>query len=1121
MNDQAERNLALYAKEGKYLVSAGAGSGKTYTLTHRIVELVKEGVSLQNLLVLTFTNKAAAEMKGRTRELLNQDPALRRYLPDLEASDICTFDSFAARLVKQYHKELGLPKDVANLDETILEVVERRFLNEVFEERYAQEISLHQGEKIAFAQPITPFAKFLFFRDGKNDDNLQSFVFSIYHLSERQEDPEAWLDSLVEFTYSPEQIDACIEEFREEFVRRIRSSRDRVLSYFTSEDLSNPEKKACYDKLRSYYESAGVEGNPSLEELSAWASGPSPRLRFGKNVSDEWKDGLKKVREAAKSNYWDAWAKGVGSEEEIRASILSTKEEGEMAVSLAKELKAKLDHYKEENAAYSFSDIAALAAKAARIDSVRASLRERYRYIMVDEYQDTSALQEEFLNSLGAENVYQVGDMKQSIYRFRDATPELFQQKLRQYEAPTEEELRYAEAKALRDDPKAPSKPSEGEIEALRLAAERVRKEAEARGRKGVLLTLSRNFRSREPVLGSVNLIYRDAMGNKELEAGTSYGGDDPLGGVRYKEEGHDLAFGQTAYREGKGEGDHRTLLLHYTLPALTSRGEYEAALIAEDVLEKMKSAQVMGKGKGKRPARYSDFAILLDARTDLDRFRRIFSERNIPLEAESGKGGEVPEAAHALVLLSEFAVMLSKENPEANPRFRHVYIALARGFLFGESDEAIARALKGGSYREEGWVKRIKANLPSLVEGPLPDALSFFVSEFSFASRLVPLGSVKKNYAYLQAYLRLAEGMSHLGWRLPEFVSFFRDAERFGVSVEAEVSEEPSDAVRLMTMHASKGLEFPFVYLPGLTHRLFKSARGEARCSVSAKYGIGLSPLDEEGVPHGSLLTQLNQTRERLLDRSERLRLLYVAMTRAKESLILLIPDEEESGAYDPRRVLLKQPLYSPGVAARYLDFLSFTDLDPAYFRSEQRETDLKHPLLAPASPSVGSGGIPAPRWEGGKAAIEPEIPSSRRASKASSFEKNEAALAYGTRLHRLMEVADLSDKSASWVEDPAEREKIAKVLSLPLFDGLSRAKRAFREYHYQDERGVEGSIDLLILYEDRVDIIDYKSFSIDDEAYVGQLNAYAEEVAKLFPGLPIHKFLISLRQGAYREVK
>ena len=492
-----EQSDAINKDGTNIIVSAGAGSGKTAVLSERVLRKLKEGVNVNELLILTFTKAAAKEMKERIRKKIKKEPSLSSQLELIDSAYITTFDSYSLSVLKKYHYLLNLPKNIGITDSTLVQIKKEEILDNINEEKIRNDIKLFEKNILKKKEKIEENVKEIsFLMDGKNYTKL--------------------LDSLSPLLNSENYRDVKIN---------LSVSMPRM------QKLSDEEKE----------------------------------------LKEEINDGIKELKNICIYE----------STDEIYKSILSTKKYVECIIDILTLLNDRITQYKIENNMYEFNDVAALSIKILKeFPFAREEIKNSLNEIMIDEYQDTNNVQEEFISLISNNNVYMVGDIKQSIYRFRNANPYIFKNKYDNY------------------------KNNNG----------------------GIKIDLNKNFRSREEVLNNINDVFRIIM-------------DDEIGGANYKES-HEMVFGNLTYNnEGKlnQNNDFEIYNYEYDSKGLFKKEEIEAFIIANDIKEKINNNyKIFDKDELIiRNAEYNDFVILMDKSSNFDLYKRIFEYLNVPLTIE------------------------------------------------------------------------------------------------------------------------------------------------------------------------------------------------------------------------------------------------------------------------------------------------------------------------------------------------------------------------------------------------------------------------------------------------------------------------------------------------------
>jgi ATP-dependent helicase/nuclease subunit A len=1029
----SEQQAAIDSREGNFLVSAGAGSGKTAVLSERIRQIVDGGdASLQELLVLTFTDKAAHEMKGRVRDAFLAEGATAK-ADEVESADITTFDSFAYSLVRKYHYFLGLPEDLIICDEGFLEVEKRKLLDQILAAHYA-------AKEPSFLNFVRHYAL-------KDDDVIVSLVLRLLALGELSFDQERFFERCEKVLFS----EASIADAEAAYYRLINdklTDLSAAAALYENGALAAGEGSflAAFLDLQSY---------GRLSEKLLPAAYPSRLARPAETSSRD--KALHKALLGSFNGLRNRF-RLLGTPEEQKERYLRTQPYVGILVSLARELDSALRAYQKEKAAYSFSDIASLARQIASSGEFGPSLKARYKYVMVDEYQDTSDLQESFLVSLTKDNLFAVGDVKQSIYGFRNANPSLFLARYEHYRV----------------------------------------------GQGGTLITLRDNFRSREEVLQGLNSLFEKAM-------------TASLGGVAY-DHSQALRFGNAASYGHASGPFYQNEVLAFPKEKGIPQAETEAKIIASDILAKIAGGFAVTHDQASGPIQYADFAILISRKRDFPIYERVFAAAKIPLAATEEKDLAGEDVSLTFLSLLRLVRALGRD-PVAE---KHCYASLKRSYLYGEKDPEIYADITSGRYVSDPLFAWIKGRQPSLLSGGVEAGVHDLLHALPFIPNLPLLGEVKSNYEKLLSFESQAALSDRMGLSLAEFEEHFADLKKYEVGLSVSSGGVGGNAVRLMSIHASKGLEFPVVYSPDLSAKPNLSDINGGFL-VDPDLGVLLPTTLEEGDPF-TYRHFLSKDKALKAELSERMRLFYVALTRAKEKLVLL--KKEEPGAeYEKigKDTLLRLTLdpekegeissASFRVPQTFSDFLTLGD--GGAFLSRRPEAKTPTPLSAAPQKSQL---IPAPEFR--FLDIRPVVRTAARASKKSLRPLDEGALAYGVRLHRLLELADFASKDIPFIVDEKERTLIARILALPLFQDLKGA-RVYKEYAYFDEtNGAQGSLDLLIVYPDHAVIVDYKTRSTDDEAYQKQLSLYKAYIERVFHK-PASTWLLSILEGTLLEVQ
>ena len=402
-----EQQLAIDMEGTNILVSAGAGSGKTAVLTERVLRKLKEGTHINELLILTFTNKAALEMKERVRKKLKENELMDE-LDLLDSSYITTFDAYSLALVKKYADTIHLSSNITIAESSILDLAKKEILDEIFLDYY---------DKCPndFLNLITKFCL-------KDDKTIKKRILELDSTLDLKLNKAEFIDTYISKYYSDEVIDNYIKEYLE----LLSKKKENII------DLYEEVRSVASDK---YLNDLDVAFKPFVDSDTTYQSMRDnlveklPTSRKGKeDVSKESLENLKTLLNEFKDLVI------YESIEDIKTSIVKTKEYISIILELVKELDKRFTLYKKENNYYTFMDIEKLAITLVRDNlEIREEVGNSFKEILIDEYQDTNDIQETFISYISHDNVYMVGDIKQSIYRFRNANPSIFKDKYDNY----------------------------------------------------------------------------------------------------------------------------------------------------------------------------------------------------------------------------------------------------------------------------------------------------------------------------------------------------------------------------------------------------------------------------------------------------------------------------------------------------------------------------------------------------------------------------------------------------------------------------------------------------------------------------------------------------------------
>jgi ATP-dependent helicase/nuclease subunit A len=1016
---------AVRHRQGNVLVSAGAGSGKTMVLTQRVLTMVvDEGLPLERLLILTFTNAAANAMKEKIRHaFLSKQKFVEAN--QVDQAYIMTFDAFALFLVKKYHTYLGVDANVAIYEETLYDIEKRITLEQIFLNGYVQK--------------SPPFIALLKQFVIQSDNQLKEFILKIDHKADLKADKQSYYKSYLDDHFSPQFIDENISKLFQYYRHEIELIQ-RQASLFENAKQTEEFNELCSNLLQL----------PTLDDLLLALKQVTFQRLKPKSLDADDMALRKKLKEDLQS--FKMLADMVPMAEQ-RNHYDKTKPYVEIILKILEELQENLNLKKQKANRYPFTDIAKLATSLFQDDQIRKTLQDQFEYIMVDEYQDTNDLQEAFLSQLAKDNLFMVGDIKQSIYRFRNANSDIFNDKLNQYQP-------YDQSK-------------DG---------------------FNTVISLNDNFRSRKEVLHAINDIFAFVMTPR-------------FGGVLYDHR-QQLDFGQTNYETQTDQTLTYDLSIMRYATEPQDKEKHEPRLIARDIKEKITlGVQVVDETTHRlRPATYKDFAILIDRKTNFESFLEVFNEEGIPLDVFAER--DLSDSDFFRVIKNLIGFILLVRQDEDLTTYRHLYVSVLRSFLFQVKDEDIhAYVFNQKPYQSSPIFHLVQRFQPLTKTLTLYAWIQQLFTELQIEKALLTLPDLPSNLARLEGFLLRANQLTEMGYTVDKFYTFLQESKAIDVDLTITAQKESDNSVQLMTIHKSKGLEFPIVYYPGLT-KGFNMMDTKGMFHVSMTYGIQLPYPDATYAK--PLLSDLilNEESEAII--SEQVRLFYVALTRAKEKIILVLESSKEKRIIDMDR------------ARSFSDFIHLYHLNRQHTPDQDDWKKLHQPMLPP----IENQEMTAKRSiEFDRVSLVSEILTPKTASKPLTDEVDESLLDYGTYLHECMYLMDFKTLDVSFIPNPSDRMLIEKLLNHDFFrqlqqQVLTNQVMIQKEYAFFDETTQrKGIMDLFILRGNQVTIVDYKTDHIDDPLYVQQLQQYAMWMHR--QNLQVSSLiLISLRKGLLKNV-
>ncbi|AHZ47722.1 ATP-dependent helicase [Streptococcus sp. VT 162] len=1187
----AEQIEAIYTAGQNILVSASAGSGKTFVMAERILDQLARGVEISQLFISTFTVKAATELKERLEKKISQQiqetddvdlkQHLGRQLADLPNAAIGTMDSFTQKFLGKHGYLIDIAPNfriLQNESEQLL--LKNEVFHQVFEEHY-------QGEnKEKFSSLVKNFAG-----RGKDERGLRQQVYKIYDFLQSTSSPQKWLNE--SFLKGFEEADFAKEKDKQtEQIKQVLWDLESYFRYHLDNDAKEFPKAAYLEAVQQVLDEISSLNQESDSQAYQAVLARIVAISKEKNgralANSSRKADLKPLADAYNDERKVQFAKLGQLSDQI--TILDYQERyHEDTWDLAKTFQTFMSDFveayrerKRQENAFEFADISHYTIEILENSpQVREAYQERFHEVMVDEYQDTNHIQERMLELLSnGHNRFMVGDIKQSIYRFRQADPQIFNEKFQ----------RYAQ------------NPQEGK-----------------------LILLKENFRSSSEVLSATNDVFERLM-------------DQEVGEINY-DSMHQLVFANiklTPNPENKAE---------FLLYDKDDSGQEEEESQAETKLtgEMRLVIKEILKLHQEKGVAFKEIALLTSSRSRNDQILLALSEYGIPVKTD----GEQNNYLQSL----EVQVMLDTLRVIHNPLQDYALVALMKSPMFGFDEDELARLslqkvedkVQENFYEKLVNAQKLATSQKNLIHKSLAEKLNQFMDildswrlyakTHSLYDLIWKIYNDRFYYDYVGA---LPNGPARqanlyaLALRADQFEkSNFKGLSRFVRMIDQVLEAQhdlasvavapPKDAVELMTIHKSKGLEFPYVFILNMDQD-FNKQDSMSDVILSRQNGLGVKYIAnvETGAVEAhypktiklsipSLTYTQNEKELQLASYSEQMRLLYVAMTRAEKKLYLVGKGSREkleakeypaanNGKLDSN-TRLQVRNFQDWVWAISKVFAK-DNLNFSYrFIGEDQLTREAIGQLENKSPLQDSSQADNRQSETIKEALEMlkdveiyntlhraaiELPSVQTPSQIKKFyepvmdmegveitnqtpspekqisfdlpdfstKEKVTGSEIGSATHELMQRIDLSQQPtlASLTEtlkqvqtSPAVRDKINLAKILAFFDTalgqeiLANTDHLYREQPFsmlkkdqksQEDFVVRGILDGYLLYEDRIILFDYKTDRYDQpsqliDRYRGQLALYGEALSRAYSIENIEKYLILLGKDEVQVVK
>ena len=861
------------------LVAAGAGSGKTRTLSEKVFTIIDKGeVKPSELLVLTFTDNAAHEMRQRiisTFKERGQDDVAEQ----VASAHIQTFDSFARFLVAAYADALGISSNLNLANSDVISAKKSVYLDDIFNEYY--------NDETKYRKLVNALVKF----NIDTDRHTKKVILDLYKQLDKLtlEKKERFVNHYEEDFLSDKYFNVVINDL-------VVASKNIIVdtikeAYFVEQNYDVLESNAAQNIADLFNDPSAF--NIDIQLCNFNCSVNQERYRKLKEVLLlKGQDFVTKIIEILNDNTFKfsiskknptgdekdkavfEVLKGLGKKLDIVMRVSDVqkeidklkyfKEDITILLNIVKELNQRLDDYKRITNSFEFNDILLMAVSLLnnpKYEECAKKIRKQFKFIMVDEYQDTNDFQEAIINSLllpkedgTSAHLFCVGDAKQAIYAFRNSKVELFTNRQREYSTGPGHEV----------------------------------------------ILMHKNYRSGKQLLNEINHIFKFYMT-------LSHGGVD-------------YAFANEGLEYDDAHGPYSKLPYdHFGVSRITSvSGEncdsnepqsWEAKAIANDIKNKVKNRFKIYKrtstGGELVDCSYDDFVIIMRTGTGFELYQEVFKAANVPLNNKLKK--DLKEINVILLLQSLVELIVNEITPLEDSDKFYLFASVARSYIYQYDDQNLYEILKDHDESKLDEDPIMQEVHEFIQENEGVSAYEFFINMLNFfniVDKLCLVGDVDDNVSKIESLGAILAAQEKMGDTLEDFVRFLKDITDYSLGLNDETTNKVNNAVDMMTIHASKGLEGKIVYLPVSFNQLTQGNNAEKPdYTFDERYGIILpyynydvNDVDDEGnikdVLMETLPSMLLKNSDKDPEVDEHVRLFYVALTRA-ENIVYIVGDK------------------------------------------------------------------------------------------------------------------------------------------------------------------------------------------------------------------------------------
>ena len=702
----------------------------------------------------------------------------------------------------------------------------------------------------------------------KEDDNLKKDIIELSSKLDLQIDKEKFISEYFDRYTSDEFLNNKVERYVN-IIREKIIELDKIYQEFTGYISSN-----LVNKFDNYFECLFKGVN--YEDYHLFKSMSSVKFigvdEAGLELKDKLKDKIEEIKNLLRFD----------SVSQIKETIKDTFGYTKILLEIIKQMDLEVANYKDKYGVYEFNDIAHMAIKIVQNNkNIREEVADYFNEIMVDEYQDTSSIQEVFVNLISHNNVYMVGDIKQSIYRFRNANPYIFQDKYNRY----------------------------------------------SKNDGGMKIDLLKNFRSRKETLDNINEIFNLIM-------------DDEIGNAEYLKE-HNMIYGNTAYDLEDTGVNNKLEIYDYDKTINLEYTDYEKELfiVSEDINKKISDGyKVFDKKSGKlRNIRYSDICIITDRNKYLDKYKKILEYKGIPSVIYMD-----------MILTNDLRIKVIKNlislvdyvnRGVFDNKFRYLFTSVARSFLFEYDDDVIYKLINDKKMLDDQIVLKCKKINTS---EPLVRVINDIFLEFNVYEKLTNLYNISEDLVRISNLVSIADNLSNLGYGLGDFSNYLDEVIEKGLLVKYSVNTSNQDAVKIMNIHKSKGLEFSLCYFTGMGNKFTIKELNE-KVLFNDDLGIVLPYFNnDESKLNDTILKDIYKHDFFREEVSEKIRLFYVALTRCREKMIIVCSLDKDRIGYNKMVSALERIKYRS-----FLDILNSISVIDKYVVPKEAEYTHDYDLI------------------------------------------------------------------------------------------------------------------------------------------------------------------------------